>query len=306
MTTGDDFSTLRDEFWQHYSSGRPQEALTVAERAWDSFPERRGYAWLFLAAAHCRLGRADAALEVLERAEGENHLWRLQMLRLPELESLQADPRFEALTRRAHARVAARNFQPRLRLAEPELPVTSPTLLLGLHGATSTADEYHPHWLPATRLGCILASAQSSQPATESAFCWDDRSQVRRDLESVMKKLPEHGETVLTGFSQGAHVALELALTGDLLRAAGVIAVAPSFPQPERLPDSRVTLNVEIVYGTGDSWGRTVPATVEALRRRGHRVTVAELPDLGHHFPPNFDERLPALLRRAREGVRAP
>src|SRR5262249_39150527 len=135
---------------------------------------------------------------------------------------------------------------------------------------------------------------------------WDDRSQVRRDLESVINKLPEHAEVVLTGFSQGAHVALELALTGDLLRAAGVIAVAPSFPPPERLPDSTATLNVEIVYGTGDSWGRTVPASVEALRRPGHRVTVAELPDLGHEFPPDFDERLPALLRRAREGVRAP
>ena len=91
--------------------------------------------------------------------------------------------------------------------------------------------------------------------------------------------------------------------TGNLLSAAGVIAVAPSFPPPERLPDSTATLNVEIVYGTGDSWGRTVPATAEALRRRGHRVTVVELPGFGHDFPP---DRLPALLRRVREGVRAP
>jgi phospholipase/carboxylesterase/tetratricopeptide repeat protein len=306
MTTSDDFSALRDEFWQHYSAARHQEALAVAERAWDTFPERRGYAWLFLAAAHCGLGRADAALEVLERAESENHLWRLQLLRLPELESLRADPRFDALAKRAQARVASRNFQARLLLAEPEPETTSPTLLLGLHGATSTAAEYHRHWLPATRLGCVVASTQSSQPATETAFCWDDRSQVLRDLESVRDKLPEHGEIVLTGFSQGAGVALELALTGDLGPAAGVIAVAPSFPPPERLPDSTGTLNVEIVYGTGDSWGRTVPATAEALRRRGHRVTVEELPGLGHDFPPDFAGRLPALLRRARDGVRAP
>lgn len=38
MTTSDDFSALRDEFWQHYSAGRRQAALAVAERAWDSFP----------------------------------------------------------------------------------------------------------------------------------------------------------------------------------------------------------------------------------------------------------------------------
>jgi len=79
-----------------------------------------------------------------------------------------------------------------------------------------------------------------------------------------------------------------------------VIAVAPSFGPPERLLDSRVTLNVEIVYGTGDSWGRTVQATGEALCRRGHRVTVEELAGVGHDFPPDFAERLPALVRRAR------
>src|SRR5262249_18299883 len=121
--------------------------------------------------------------------------------------------------------------------------------------------------LPATRLGCIVASAQSSQPATETAFCWDDRSQVRRDLESLIDKLPRHAEIVLTGFSQGALVPRELALPGPLLPADGVIAVAPSFPPPERLPDSTVTLNVEIVYGTGDSWGRTVPPGAPRHRR---------------------------------------
>src|SRR5262245_46012557 len=117
--TGDEFSALRDEFWRHHTSGRLREALAVAERAWDGFPERRGYAWLFLAAAHCGLGQQDAAIEVLERAESENHLWRLGLLRVPELQPLRADPRFEALTTRAEARAASRNFQPGLLLKEP-------------------------------------------------------------------------------------------------------------------------------------------------------------------------------------------
>lgn len=306
MTTGDEFSVLRDQFWGHHTSRRFREALAVAERAWDGFPERRGYVWLFLAAAHCGLGHQDAAIEVLQRAENENHLWRLGLLRLPELQPLRADPRFEALTTRARARAASRNFQPGLLLKEPEPAVTRPTVLLGLHGATSTADEYHRHWLPATAYGCLVASAQSTQPATETTFCWDDRGQVRRDMATVISKLPEHGEMVLTGFSQGARVALELALTGDLGPAAAVIAIAPSFPQPGKLPDPTETLNVEIVHGTGDSWGRTVPAVADALRRQGHRVGVDEVPGLGHDFPQDFAERLPALLWRAREGVRAP
>ena len=47
MTTGDEFSALRDEFWRHHTS----EA--VAEGAWVRFSERRGYTWLVLLHRAC-------------------------------------------------------------------------------------------------------------------------------------------------------------------------------------------------------------------------------------------------------------
>jgi poly(3-hydroxybutyrate) depolymerase len=253
--------------------------------------------------ANLALGRLDGAVTALETAEAENQLWRIGLLRQPEMEPLRAEPRFAALLARVEARIAAHAFEPRLIVAEPEPPDPRAPLLLGLHGATSVAGDYQARWLPAARLGCVVASVQSSQPAREDAFCWDDRHHVRRDLAAVLPGLPPHGEVVLTGFSQGAAVALELALAGDVVPAAALIAVGPSYPPSARFPEAARVLNVVILRGLDDPWGRSVPGTVEALRAAGHQVHVEEVPGLGHDYPADFAGRLPGLLAAA--GVRA-
>jgi hypothetical protein len=300
MPAATTFDDLREACAAHNRAGRHEEALAAAEEAWRRFPERRHYTWWLVAYADLALGRLSDAVAAMEAAEAENHLWRIGLLRQPVMEPLGAQPRFAALLDRAQARIAARDFRPRLLVAEPGPSGSRAPLLLGLHGATSTADDYHRRWLPAVALGCIVASAQSSQPATEDAFCWDDRDHVRRDLAAVLPDLPPHGEVVLTGFSQGAAVALELALAGDVVPAAAVIGVGPSYPPSMRLPDAARTLDVVILCGMDDPWGRSVPGTVEALRAAGHHVQVDEVPGLGHDYPADFAERLPGLLAAAR------
>jgi predicted esterase len=143
---------------------------------------------------------------------------------------------------------------------------------------------------------------QSSQPATETAFCWDDRGHVRRDLGTLLPRLPAHGEIVLTGFSQGGQVALELALAGDVVPAEAVIAVGPSFPPGGHFPAAARRLAVVLLHGTDDPWGRGVAATAEALRAAGHGVVIDEVAGLGHAFPADFPERIGGLLAKA--GVR--
>jgi dienelactone hydrolase len=226
------------------------------------------------------------------------------MLRHPVMAPLGAEPRFAAMLARVEARIAARGLRPLLVVAGPEPPDPRAPLLLGLHGAASTAEQHHGHWLPAVTLGCVVASAQSSQPSTADAFRWDDRDGVRRDLRAVLPQLPAHGEVVLTGFSQGAAVALELALAGDAVPASGVVCVGPSYPPSTRFPEARRPLDVVILRGSDDSWGRAVPGTVEALRAAGHRVHAEEVPGLGHDYPTDFSERLPGLLAAA--GLRTP
>lgn len=73
-----------------------------------------------------------------------------------------------------------------------------------------------------------------------------------------------------------------------------------------RLQEALASRSVRGTASRGAAAMRNVPVTAEALLSRGHKVTVEELRDLDHEFPPDFGDRLPALLRRAREGVRAP
>jgi dienelactone hydrolase len=304
MTTAATYEELRWACATHNRAGRHEEALACAEEAWRRFPEQRHYSWWLIAYANVALGRLSDAVNALEVAEAENRLWRIGPLRSPVMEPLSKDPRFAELLARVDARIAARGFQPRLLIAEPHPPDPDAPLLLGLHGATSVAEDYHPHWLPATALGCVVASAQSTQPAKESAFCWDDPKQTRRDVAALLPQLPVHGDVVLTGFSQGAAIALDLALAGDVVRASGVIGVGPSYPPSTSFPMAKRPLRVVILRGTEDPWGSGIPGTVEALRAAGHRVHVDEVPGLGHDYPADFAGRLPGLLAAA--GLRMP
>ena len=299
MTAATTYEELRWACATHNRAGRHEEALACAEEAWRRFPEQRHYSWWLVAYANVALGRLSDAVDALEAAEAENRLWRIGMMRSPVMEPLGQEPRFADLLTRAEARIAACGFRPRLLVAEPDPPDPGAPLLLGLHGATSIAEDYHPHWLPASALGCIVASAQSTQPAKEDAFCWDDREQARRDVAALLPQLPVHGVVVLTGFSQGAAVALDLALADDVVRASGVIGVGPSYPPSTSFPAARRPLHVVILRGADDPWGRSIPGTVEALRTAGHRVHVDEVPGLGHDYPADFAERLPGLLAAA-------
>jgi dienelactone hydrolase len=299
-------ATFEELHWTcatHNRAGRHEEALAVAQEAWRRFPERRHFSWWLVAYADVMLGRMSDAVAAIETAEEANHLWRIGMLRHRVLEPLRGDPRFAALLARAEARIAARAYRPRVIVTLPDPPDPDAPLLLGLHGATSTAEDFHPHWLPAAQLGCIVASVQSTQPATGDAFCWDDPDQARRDIATLLPELPPHGEVVFTGFSQGAAVALRLALAGDLLPAREVIGVGPSYPPSSPVSGAGQPLDVVILHGAEDRWKIGVPPTVEALRAAGHRVHVEEVAGLGHDYPADFAERLPRLLAAA--GVRA-
>src|SRR5579864_919096 len=101
-------------------------------------------------------------------------------------------------------------------------------MVLVLHGARGTAAEELERWRSATELGYIVAAAQSSQPATADTFCWDPpRERVRQDFDTIVRMLPAHGRVVMAGFSQGAWVALYLALEARLVISGSVVMVAP-------------------------------------------------------------------------------
>ncbi|HET9781822.1 MAG TPA: hypothetical protein VFR33_08585 [Candidatus Dormibacteraeota bacterium] len=271
--------------------------------------ERPDWAWYAQSSEQIAAGRLDDAEATIARALDAGHLWRVSLLLTPALASLRGRDRFEVLTAEARRRVEARNLQPLVLTAMPANASPVAPLVLTLHGATGNAVSELGAWRRATELGWIVAAGQSSQPATADGYCWDPpRERVGRDLREIARALPPHGRVVLSGFSQGAWVALNAALSADLIVAGSVVMIAPFAGPDPNLPGGWRRLNVTILIGERDPSLAPVELLAKQLRQREHHVELEVIPSLGHTYPPDFNERLPALLRPStrRRGAPSP
>ncbi len=108
--------------------------------------------------------------------------------------------------------------------------------------------------------------------------------------------LPDHARVVLSGFSQGAWVALQAALRSDIFQPAGVIMVAPFLAGQEHLDPSARRLRIAMVLGDEDPIVRQAGSVIDALAARGHHVEVVRVARLGHAYPDDFAEQLLHVL----------
>ncbi len=294
MATG--FYDLQDQFRRHAEAGELKEALETSRQLWDAFPDRHNFTWMYLAAAHVALGDFRLVAQVLRQALDANALWRLSLLEVPELELLRSDPECQAVIEEARRRIEVKHYRPLVVVEQPPHGGIAP-LLLHLHGANGDAASELPHWRVATRLGWIVAAGQSSQPSAEDRFCWDPPPErTWQDLREIASMLPAHARVVLSGFSQGAWVALQAALRSDIFQPAGVIMVAPFLAGRERLEPSGRRLRIAMVLGEEDPITRQPDAMIDALAGRGHHVEVVRLARVGHAYPDDFSEQLPLVL----------
>jgi predicted esterase len=291
-----DFYDLQDEYRRRAQRGELTEALEAARQLWDAFPDRRNFTWMFPAAAHAGMGDFYAAAQDLRQALNANVLWRLSLLQLPEMELVRSDPACIAVIEDARRRIELKDFRPQVVVEQPPRPGIAP-LLLHLHGANGDAARELPHWRGAAGLGWIVAAGQSSQPSAEDLFCWDPPPErTWQDLRTIASMLPAHARMVVSGFSQGAWVALQAALRSDIFQPAGVIMVAPFLAGPERLEPSGRRLRIAMILGEEDPIIRQPDAVIAALAARGHHVEVVRLAGVGHAYPSDFSDRLPGLL----------
>jgi dienelactone hydrolase len=291
-----DFYVLQEEYRRQAQAGDLTKALETARRLWDAFPDRRNFTWMFLASANAAMGNLDRVAQVLRQALDANALWRLSLLEIPELELVRSDPGCQAVIDEARRRIVAKHYRPLVIVERPPHDGISP-LLLHLHGANGDAAGELPHWHGAAGLGWIVAAGQSSQPSAEDRFCWDPPPQrTWQDLRTIASMLPAHARVVLSGFSQGAWVALQAALRSDIFQPAGVIMVAPFLAGRERLETSGRRLRIAMILGDEDPLIEHPEQVIDALAARGHHVEVIRLANLGHAYPGDFAERLPGLL----------
>ncbi len=298
------WDAVQREFWQLYQSGAYAEALDLVTRHETLFPRRgRFYNWKMCMAA--RVNDIPLALQTLQEAVDAGLWFSHASLREDEdLDSLQGLPEFERLAAICEERYAAAVAQatPQLLIAEPEHASPPYPLLVALHGNNSNSETSVDSWRSAANRGWLLTLPQSSQLGDFDGYVWNDReratAEVRQhDATTRREYAIDPARLVIGGFSMGGGLAVWLAVSGAI-EARGFIAVGPYLedvgllrPLLKARPDRK--LRGYIVVGDQDDPCYRISQEIAALLQAHDIACELEVyPNLGHVFPPSFEESL--------------
>jgi hypothetical protein len=300
---GDDYLSLAARVFSLYEERRFDEALSVADDVRTRFPDRADRAYYWTACLRCLSGDSDAGLRSLQDGLRAGLWFAPDLLRSDgDLATLRGRSDFQLVVEESDRRW--RHAQATSRL---ELQVFPPSglprgVFIALHGSNWRAEETAPTWEAAVGVGMLLAVPQSSQVAGVNGYDWSDRDITEHDLGEVYRRLRSHGARdgmpiVLGGFSQGAGVAVTLAIDGTGFPVHGFVAVAPAFsgigrPQADPSEAARRGVRGVMFVGEHDPYRPEGEEVQRGLAASGVRCDLVVEPGIGHVIPPGFESRL--------------
>ena len=305
MGIGKDFAAVRRRVLELHTARDYATALEVAQVAAADFPEAAARTTYWIACLLALLGDEGHALDALEDGSRGGLWWAPQALEAdPDLESLRGDELFRAIVeagRRAQASAAARPpTEPIVRLPASGQPRAA---LVVLHGRAQRAEDVVEPWAAAP--DALVVAPHSTQPFGMRSECWDDlpraQGDVRRAVHSALDDRDRAAlPLVVGGFSQGAALALVLAANRRLSPVSGCVAVAPSAGWAREIigPETPPTagLRCAILFGALDPHVDDSRLLAEQLRAAGAEVRLDLIDGLGHDYPADFAQRLPAAM----------
>ncbi|MEU8225856.1 phospholipase [Kribbella sp. NPDC048915] len=295
MELVDRYDALVDGVEELYEQGRYGEAVALMDS------ESGGLEAWQAELAHlkaCVLGAGgdtDGALRVLRDASAEGAWWVPDiLLDDDDLAGLRGRPEFDEMVAVSGARASGDPVP-----ALVDVPEQLAGVVFALHGAGQTAEHARRDWAGVLERGYALVCVTSSHRMSPRYRTWPDREQAAADIAAALDRwqamtslqLPREGlPLVAAGFSAGGRAALDWALTGRPVPVDGVLAMAPALRE---LPTDRPSLSPATVWiGTDDGLLEVVDAAADQL----DGFTIERVPGLGHAFPPDFAQRLAALL----------
>lgn len=307
------FNEAREALFRAYTGARYDEALAIAREVRGAHPSRVAVADFWIACMQCRLGRPEDALQTLRTCLDEG-LW-LDPARLrkdPDLAPIRERPELRAVIAESERRRERQQRQvvPELRVRAPEQGGRRgepPPLLMALHMHGGDADQTLEHWRSACRSGVLVAAAQGTVLVGPQQYAWgeDAQTEIAAHVDSLTREhLFDPERVVLAGASQGAGVAVGLALRQRPVASRGFISVAGVPPDDlagadlAARADAAASVGVRGVFITGeDDFARErIVETYTALRDHGLAVRLERIPGLGHAYPEDFEARLEAAL----------
>jgi predicted esterase len=303
MGAGTNFAAVRRQVLELHSAGDYATALEVARVAAADFPDEAARTTYWIACLLSLLGAPERGLETLEDGARRGLWWAPQMLEAdPDLEPMRADDRFRAIVesgRRAQASAAARPpVEPIVRLPASGQPRAA---LVMLHARGQRAQDVVEPFAAATDV--LLVAPYSTQPFDTRDSCWDEPQRAEADVQRAVESTLA-GEVdlplVVAGFSQGAALAVFLAAVGRLRGLVGCLAVAPSAAWARELIGSETPsargLRFALIIGDLDQRLDDCRRFAEELRAGGAEVRLDVVAGLGHDYPVDFRQRLPAIM----------
>jgi predicted esterase len=295
---------------------RDKDALALAIEIAERFPEQAAESSYLLACAHNRVGHDEKALRALEVALDRGSCWsRSLLLWSPSLKPLQNRPRFHRILDRSKTMMDALEETTRVGVTffPPQAVETAlAPLLLPLHGGADIPGEHDEYWASAAGRGVLVAVAQSSQRRSSDTFWWGgppepfDRERSERDVHAAFDEVRarrafDGARVVLGGFSQGAVLAVTLALQNRPFPIHGFACVGPGVEPLEPLmplmePAAARGLRGWILAGETERGLGLVTRLSDALNAHGVPCQLEVVQGIGHEFPDDFGARLQSGL----------
>lgn len=299
------YRQFRERAMELYEDKEYRQAYEYIRQHADRFPEHGNtiYNWLMCMAA--QMGEVETSLRIFAQSLEAGYFWSEQMLRSdPDLESLLGLPEFEQLVTESERRYRQKVAETRpelLTLLPPGPKAELMPLLIVLHGRNSNAQETAKYWRALTERGWLVAVAQSSQPLGPLTYSWDEEAEAEDEIRAHYSELQEAysidpQRVLLSGFSQGAGLAIRLSLTG-VIPAAGFIAVVPYLSSLDTLADqaqktSAGELRGYLITGEKDPHQDHIGQIEDLLHAWNVSYQREEHAGLGHDYPTEWEDSL--------------
>ena len=153
-------------------------------------------------------------------------------------------------------------------------------------------------------MGWMLAMPQSSQLGSPNTFVWDHTARAKEEIAAqyrqLLRKYPiDEERVILSGFSQGAALAIQIALRGPI-PARGFLAVVPGRIAMEELDELLLLkhgLRGYLVVGGRDPRYEMFTQIHALLNQNGIPCEMEDHPQMGHEFPKDFDQSITKALK---------
>lgn len=304
------FYALQKQNFELYHLGKYRAALTLAEKTADSFPEKDDRTTYWKACLCSRLGRLDEALQLLNDATGRGLWWSEESLKL----EMDLDPIRDKAEFKIFLAECNRLNRAAVATTKSELIVLTPTsfssrgdwpLIIALHPRGEDFEDFVRLWRHSLSKGVVLAFPRSSQVFSSHSRCWDDLARSEREVADAYSQLKnsyklDPKKIIMAGFSQGATLAIYLALRRDP-PTIGFIAVAPastvvpshseefiSFVKANKSP----SLKGWFLVGDKDRFFEPINILHSIMEQNGLRSQYVVEPGLGHDYPHDFEVKL--------------